>query len=334
MSLSLRAAPQVLQDSLTSSLLHLILLPTEACNFRCTYCYEDFRLGRMQPWVLRGVKRLLEVRASGLERLELSWFGGEPLLARDLVLDVLEHAQALARVHPRMSIGSDITTNAWFLERELFERLLALGVNRYQISFDGPRELHDLKRVRAGGQPSFERVWRNVLALRAVAGEFEVRVRIHVDRENCELLPPFLDQCCAAFGADRRFLLFLRPLSRFGGPNDAALPVFTSDEEEQDALARLHRHLERRGGRSTTPGAADGVCYAARGNSFVVRADGRIGKCTVALAHPNNDIGRIHEDGTLTIDAGRAWPWMRGLASGDARELLCPLEGLPGSASG
>ena len=51
MSLALRAAPEVLQSSLTPSLLHLILLPTEACNFRCTYCYEDFRLGRMEPVV-------------------------------------------------------------------------------------------------------------------------------------------------------------------------------------------------------------------------------------------------------------------------------------------
>jgi uncharacterized protein len=78
------------------------------------------------------------------------------------------------------------------------------------------------------------------------------------------------------------------------------------------------------------PHAAEGVCYAARGNSFLVRADGRLGKCTVALAHPRNDIGRIHEDGTLEIDSARAWPWMRGLASGDARELFCPLEGLSG----
>lgn len=28
--------------SLRNDVLHLILLPTEQCNFRCTYCYEDF----------------------------------------------------------------------------------------------------------------------------------------------------------------------------------------------------------------------------------------------------------------------------------------------------
>src|SRR5262245_40510393 len=228
MSPAFRAAPEVLRSSLTSSTLHLILLPTEACNFRCTYCYEDFRLGRMEPWVVRGVKRLLEARADGLARLDLSWFGGEPLLARDIVLDVLEHAQGLARLHPGLAVTSDVTTNAWHLERELFERLLALGVTRYQISFDGPQALHDRRRVQAGGQPTFERVWSNVLALRAVPGEFEVRIRVHVDRGNCTALGGFLDQLAEAFGDDPRFVPFLRPLSRFGGPNDADLPVFES----------------------------------------------------------------------------------------------------------
>jgi sulfatase maturation enzyme AslB (radical SAM superfamily) len=35
--------------------LHLVVMPTEACNFRCTYCYEDFRYTRMEPEVVRGL---------------------------------------------------------------------------------------------------------------------------------------------------------------------------------------------------------------------------------------------------------------------------------------
>ena len=75
--------PDVLTEVLAADVLHLILLPTEACNFRCTYCYEDFRLGRMSEDVVRGVEALLSRRAEGLARLEISWFGGEPLAAGD-----------------------------------------------------------------------------------------------------------------------------------------------------------------------------------------------------------------------------------------------------------
>jgi molybdenum cofactor biosynthesis enzyme MoaA len=34
-------------STLSNRIQQLILLPTERCNFRCTYCYEDFVLGRM-----------------------------------------------------------------------------------------------------------------------------------------------------------------------------------------------------------------------------------------------------------------------------------------------
>ncbi|HET9252968.1 MAG TPA: radical SAM protein, partial [Candidatus Eisenbacteria bacterium] len=81
---------------LSSRRLHLILFSTEACNFRCVYCYETFQYKKMEPWVAEGVKRLLERRMPGLDVLELSWFGGEPLLAKDIIEDVLDYAGPLA----------------------------------------------------------------------------------------------------------------------------------------------------------------------------------------------------------------------------------------------
>ncbi len=204
--------------------------------------------------------------------------------------------------------------------------MLALGVSTWQISFDGPKEVHDLRRRRADGRGTFDRIWGNVLALRDVPGVFEIRVRVHVDRENRESIPRFLDQCQRALGADPRFRMFLRPLSRLGGPNDADIRILA--DEESDALACARAQAHERGLALLEPELEGEICHAAWGNSFVVRADGRISKCTVALAHPANDIGRLHEDGRLEIDAPKARPWLRGLKSGRELELLCPMIGL------
>jgi hypothetical protein len=61
------------QDELSAALsdrtLHLILLPTEQCNFRCTYCYEDFAIGRMERETINAVKLLLDRRFDGLQGL-------------------------------------------------------------------------------------------------------------------------------------------------------------------------------------------------------------------------------------------------------------------------
>ena len=65
-----------LRRSLASDALHLMLLPTEACNFRCRYCYEDHAPERMSPELVGAVKAFLSRRATDLRWLYVSWFGG------------------------------------------------------------------------------------------------------------------------------------------------------------------------------------------------------------------------------------------------------------------
>jgi uncharacterized protein len=318
--------------SLDNGMMHLLLMPTEACNFRCTYCYEDFQHGRMLPTVVQGVKALLTRRVPGLRRLTLSWFGGEPLLARDILEDIQAHAQELARRHPGMQVAADITTNGYTLTRACFERLLDLGIDTYQISLDGLRELHDRKRIRINGGGTFERIWGNLLAMRAIPRDFGVTVRLHVDRENHSAVPEFLDTYRAAFGADVRFKLFLRLLSRWGGLNDENLVVFDR-RDGRDALGPLQEMASSRGLPLYAPEAETSVCYAARGNSLLIRADGRLNKCTLALEHPRNQVGRILPDGRLTLRVPRMQKWMRGLVSQDPEELHCPMRGYAEAAA-
>lgn len=311
-------------------------MPTESCNFRCVYCYESVRRGRMRPEVLQGLKRLLGRRAAGLRLLELSWFGGEPLLASDIVLDVMEHVRGLRASHPSLEVDTDITTNAWFLTPALATRLLGLGVSRYQISLDGPPGWHDRKRVLPGGGGTFERIWGNLRRMRERQGAFRVVIRVHLDRENEHVIPGLLDMIAAEFADDPRFELFARPLSRLGGPRDDSLPTFESAEEERAAVERARALAVARGIRLWGRAPGPSICYAARGNSFVVRADGSLNKCTIALEHPANQVGWLRADGTVDIDAARVEAWARGLLSGDEEALRCPMRGIadpvPGAA--
>lgn len=307
--------------------LFLIPMPTEACNFRCTYCYEDFRYRRMEPWVVEAMKRFMSIRAPALRLLEINWFGGEPLTASDIVEDVSRHVQQLLHEHPGMRAKCGMTTNAYLLTAERFRRLLDLGVREYQIAFDGPREWHDRKRVRANGGATFDRVWGNLLATRQAEGPFRIIVRLHVARDNHAACPAFIRDFAKELGADSRYELFIRTLSRLGGPNDACLPVF-EEAEGREAVRGLSRLATELGVRHLTIEQHTPVCYAARGNSYVVRANGRLNKCTVALEHPANQVGMLRADGRVDVAAARLQPWMRGFWSGDREELECPMRGL------
>lgn len=316
-----------IQRCLRSDELHLILLPTEACNLRCVYCYESFKLKRMEPWVVTAVKRLLDRRFPTLRRLSISWFGGEPLLAADLIEDIQGHVQRWAALHGALTGATDVTTNGTLLTRSVAGRLASLGVESYQVTFDGPREFHDRKRIHAGGRGTFDLIWNNLTALRDSPLRFQIMVRVHVDHDNLESMGRFLEEYRRAFGADPRFELFLRGLSRLGGANDASLRILEGAEGAL-RLQEIRARAAALGLRQAPHRPADDICYAARANSFVVRADGRLNKCTVALEHPHNQVGRLREDGTMELIAASVRPWMRGVESGDRAELQCPSRGL------
>lgn len=307
----------------------LIILPTEACNFRCVYCYEKFKHGRMEAPVVQGLMRFLTRRAEGLNYLSVGWFGGEPLLARGVVEEVMEHVASLIEKHPGIQCSANMTTNGYLLTREVFQRLLSRGVTEYQISFDGPREWHDQKRVLAGGQGTFDRLWSNVSSMRAIPDPFTVDIRVHVDKGNHQAIPDFIRLYSETFEDDPRFRLFIRALSRFGGANDEEVQVLEGGLTDRRIIA-LRDFAASLGITLHSEQDCGPVCYAAWANCFVVRADGRLNKCSLALERPENQVGRLAGDGTLDLDQELSLTWMRGLFSEDEGARRCPLTDFPG----
>ncbi|MBI1356699.1 MAG: radical SAM protein [Acidobacteria bacterium] len=323
-------APQltVLQQkvvrALDNRILKLTLMPTEKCNFRCTYCYEDFALGRMPRKVVDGLKNLMSARAPELRVLDLRWFGGEPMLGYPVVEEICRHALDLRARHPRMQVVSSMTTNAYLLTRAKFLQLLDLGVRFYQISLDGYGEDHDQTRQRADGSGSFDRIWSNLLEMRSVEGEFGIMLRVHFTPRNLPQIRKLVEAINQEFGHDSRFKVFFKAITRLGGPNNELIER-TSEAWQNAAKAELTKLVRRRDEVIDPNGDGAYICYAAEPNSFVIRSNGQIARCTVAFDDPRNQVGRLKPDGTLELDLDRSRLWFAGLESLDKKTLHCPL---------
>jgi GTP 3',8-cyclase len=104
---------------------------TDRCNFRCQYCMPAEGL----PWLDREeilrfeeIARLVELFASmGVSDVRLT--GGEPLVRRDFPV-LAGMLAAIEDVH-----DLSVTTNGFLLGRDA-ERLVAAGVNRFNVSID------------------------------------------------------------------------------------------------------------------------------------------------------------------------------------------------------
>lgn len=154
---SLNVSEDAVVGALDSRQLELILLPTEKCNFRCTYCYEDFAIGRMGEEVITAIKSLIARRVQKLSALSISWFGGEPLLAKDIALDIGKYAHDMC-FQNGVSFSGGFTTNGYHLDAGLLGELDKINHRTYQITLDGDEEFHDRTRVLANGRGTFKKI--------------------------------------------------------------------------------------------------------------------------------------------------------------------------------
>ncbi|MCD2175997.1 radical SAM protein [Rhizobium sp. C4] len=306
----------------SNRLLDLTLLPIEQCNFRCTYCYETFTDGKMKPELVESIRTLIDRRAPDLDYLRLGWFGGEPLLAHDIVIDLSSHARDLAERYADLEFVSGMSTNGYLLDAAMMEKLLQAGVGSFQVSIDGFGEHHDRTRVSRAGGGTFERIWANMLELRASDLDFAINLRVHYSRDNIDHVFEFTDQLKAEFGGDPRFRIFFKTIEQLGGANDKSLNVY-GWKEAAEVKAQLMERLEGRMD-DVLPATACYVCYAGKPNAFVIRRDGRIVKCTVGLDEPENLVGRMGHDGTMSLTAETLKPWLKGAVDLDPAFLRCP----------
>lgn len=293
------------RDHYRNDLLQLILLASEDCNFRCTYCYEDFQRGTMEPWVRQGIKKLVETRAPSLNRLEIRWFGGEPLYGMEAIEDLSPFFVEAAERHDLPLVGT-MTTNGYLLTPEVARRLISWEVRGFQITLDGPAEIHDQSRPGRDGSGTFDVIVGNLRGMKTLTEDFLIDLRVNFDRNNHPRVPELLDLLAEDFGNDPRFRLHFHAVGKLGGANDEALEVCGTGESLEVILA-LKEEARRRGIQTGNgivgirgPGAH--VCYAARPYNFIVGADGTLMKCTVDLDKKDrNKVGRITPEGKLQL---------------------------------
>ena len=301
-----------------NSSLELTILPTEKCDFKCPYCFEQFKLGRMEAPVVSGIKNLISNRAPELVQLNVMWYGGEPMLEYPLIVGVMEHVASVKG--PALSVYSEMTTNGYNLSSEKFARLVGLGVQNYQITFDGDKEEHEKLRLSRSGRPTFDVIWANVTTPHETDLPFRIKVRLHVNRDNEASMISLLRRFAAEIGSDERYEFNVRTLMRLGGAHDADLPLLPAGSKSVETVADVARSL----GFRISPRDPDYVCYASKPNSFLIRPNGVLLKCGVHLYDVTNSIGSVNPDGTLEIYANKALHWSRGMLTGNKLELACP----------
>ncbi|MFM8006432.1 MAG: hypothetical protein ACKO86_16150, partial [Dolichospermum sp.] len=94
------------------------------------------------------------------------------------------------------------------IEGDKTETIMSL----YQISLDGPKEIHDQSRIRADGKSTFERIWNNLLAIRDSSLPFSILLRLHFNPDTFNFFDPLLEDIKREFLPDSRFSILFKSI--------------------------------------------------------------------------------------------------------------------------
>ncbi len=163
------------------------IMPTLNCNARCVYCYQDgMAQTSMTKDTVAEVIRFIR-QTHGGNRVDLDWFGGEPLLRPD----VIDRVCAAVR-EDGCEYVSSMTSNGSLITPQTVEKMTeAWHLETVQISMDGARDDYYARKRYVGGQDQYRRVMEAVSLLSAAG--VRVAVRCNVDGQNWDGVPRFLD---------------------------------------------------------------------------------------------------------------------------------------------
>ncbi len=286
------------------SRLIVTVAPTLTCNFGCDYCFQGSNKpkGRMSSEVQDRLVDFVSAEASRVRHMHVAWYGGEPLLATDIMASL---SRRFLRICEDNAVTYDaiIVTNGYRLSEAVAQELRASRVTTVQITLDGTEEEHDQRRHLLHGGGSFGRIMDN---LRSVVLQIplNVSVRINIDSRNAASIGTLLEQL-AARGLSHRpnFSVYFAPVEAITegchSISDSCLSKTTYAELET-TLSRQAFDLGL--ARAAYPPRFRGICGAIRPNGWVVLPNGDLHRCWDTVNMPEQRVGTIFDVSTLAKD--------------------------------
>lgn len=141
--------------------MRVTLVLTHQCNLACDYCYTGEKFARTMPdKVAWEALRMAFREATPEEILNVSYFGGEPLLEFD---KMVRYTRVAARWAQQQGIPLEfqVTTNATIMSKKILDFFCHYPY-RVAFSVDGIGADHDKHRPFVSGRGSAALVWHNL----------------------------------------------------------------------------------------------------------------------------------------------------------------------------
>jgi len=282
--------------------LALTVAPTLRCNMSCVYCYQADGTGSMSKATREALVDFVEKYPHSRPNVSITWYGGEPLLEFDAISLLTDRIREVC-TRKGGSFDATLVTNGLLLTSATAQTLKSLGVKTVQVTLDGPRDVHDARRMTRNGAGTFDIIVENIRSVRDV---INVLIRVNVDRHNAASVRDFFGIVEGlGLGGIPIYCAPVQVLSEVCEPiTDLCLGEREFSELELQFLADMFSHGCQP---AVYPRRMVVNCCAVSANAYVIDPEGHLYKCWNHIGQMQYRIGHV-SSGITNI--GRLVPWL------------------------
>lgn len=142
------------------------LLMAQGCNLGCRYCYAwrngSNQKGTLMPWEIAKATVDHLIRNSGSRpNLQVTFFGGEPLLNYEVMRQIVEYCRGIEKTTPKR-FTFELITNGTLLTAEITDWIVSEKFLLF-VSIDGWKEMHNYNRPSMSGDDMYDTILKNAL---------------------------------------------------------------------------------------------------------------------------------------------------------------------------
>ena len=270
--------------------LGMVIAPTMACNMACEYCFESNKRGKMSEEIQQAIVDFTEKRADALNHVDICWYGGEPLLALDVIEDLTAKMLEMSQ-RRQFKYTATMISNGYLLTPDVVDRLVNLKVTMVQVTLDGPARIHNKRRALKNGKDSFETILKNITY---AATRMLVTVRINVDKSFEESVIAELLQELKLAGLERKVGVYfgqLEPATTVC--SNIADNCYNSTDFSSIELDYFRLLLQNGFRIEKLPSPTSAFCMAQRVNAFLIDPEGNLYRCFNYVGDPARVMGNI-----------------------------------------
>ena len=282
--------------------LQMILYITMQCNFRCVYCPEKHYDKHFSDDLWQSIYLHIEkgINDGVYNTINLTFFGGEPLLEIDRMLLFLEKLDKLSKRFPSVKFIHEIVTNGYLLTPDIYDKLVNYNVLLYQITIDGFAETHNKLRHLIGGQGTWDKIIDNLKYINNKKDKAKISLRANYNDSNADTMEKYRQWELETFDNPKFEFKYVpvTELSEFVPHNVIINESSTLDTAIREDLNNGFKMLK----------PCSHVCNATYPNFYTISVDGKIAICeNISSEAKELYIGYIDELGNLILNNYEDW---------------------------